>query len=236
MKSIMIAAGVLCLFAVGSIAQDRPERRVIEVSGSAERLVTPDTFTFKITLVERVENRQKVSIEQQEEALRRELGNIGIDGKELTVFDLTSTYVRQRRLRDTLATKDYRLKLREIDRIARLQDIADRLNISKLDLIDTEHSEITQIRRQVKMDAMRAAKDKAEYLLGAIGERAGKAVWINEVSEEVSGGLRPSSFSSNLLSNTVSGLQRGVVTSDSNELSFTPFKIRYVMQAKFEIE
>ena len=150
---------------------------MIEVSGSAERWITPDEFTFKITLFERMVNKQKLTMEQQETDLRKELLALGVDvAKDLSVFDLTSTYFRQKKVRDVLSSKDYRLKLRDLNKIAKLQDLADRLNVSKLDLIDTEHSEITKLRRETKMDAMKAARDKADYLLGSIGQRAGKPI------------------------------------------------------------
>lgn len=217
------------------MSQEKPERRVIEVSGSAERLVTPDTFTFKITLAERIDNKQKITIETQEAQLRTELEAIGVNAaKDLTVFDIAATYIRQKKVRDTLAVKDYRLKLRDINKIAGLQDLADRLNVSKLDLIDTEHSQMAEIRREVKIDAMRAAKTKAEYLLGAIGERAGKPVWVKEVEDEIQ--LRP--VSSNFATSNIVRISAGVLSnaSEPSELNFTPFKVRYVIQAKFEIE
>ncbi|MEP6849435.1 MAG: SIMPL domain-containing protein, partial [Acidobacteriota bacterium] len=174
MNRVVAAVVIGSALVVASFAQEKVDRRTIEVTGSAERLITPDIFTFKITLSERVENKQKVTIEQQESSLRRELTQAGIDvSKELTVFDLSSTYIRQKRMKDTLATKDYRLKLTDPAKIAMLQDIADRLNISKLDLIDTDISDITRHRREVKIEAIQAAKTKADYLLTAIGEKVG---------------------------------------------------------------
>ncbi|MBX3300057.1 MAG: SIMPL domain-containing protein [Acidobacteria bacterium] len=235
MKRLLLFSAFLCLFSAAAMSQEKPERRVIEVSGSAERLVTPDTFTFKITLAERIDNKQKITIETQEAQLRTELEAIGVNAaKDLTVFDIAATYIRQKKVRDTLAVKDYRLKLRDINKIAGLQDLADRLNVSKLDLIDTEHSQMAEIRREVKIDAMRAAKTKAEYLLGAIGERAGKPVWVKEVEDEIQ--LRP--VSSNFATSNIVRISAGVLSnaSEPSELNFTPFKVRYVIQAKFEIE
>jgi len=184
MKRFITLLGFVCLLAIAVIAQSQPERRVIEVSGSAERYVTPDTFTFKITLFERIENKQKITIEQQENALRAELTSLGVDvGKDLSVYDISSTYFRQKKVRDVLGTKDYRLIIRDLNKIAQLQELADRLNIAKLDLIDSENSEMTRHRREVKIEAIKAAKAKAEYLLTAIGERLGKAVSIKEEAE-----------------------------------------------------
>ena len=232
-----IATILLCVLAlvIFGQAQEKPQSRVIEVSGSAERLITPDVFTFKITLTERIENKQKITIEQQEAALRSELSKLGVDvAKDLSIFDISSSYFRQRKVRDVLGTKDYRLKLRDLNKIALLQDLADRLNVSRLDLIDTESSEITRFRQETKIDAIKAAKAKAEYLLEAIGERAGKAVFVQEEAEETP---RPASFgyTANITSNVVS---RGLVSGDDksdDSLSFSQIKLRFVIVARFEI-
>jgi len=154
MKTVTIALLFISALTVTFYAQEKTDRRIIEVSGSAERLITPDEFTFKITLNERIENKQKITIEQQEASLRDELSKLGIDvAKDLTIFDISSTYLRQKKVKDVLGTKDYRLKLRDLKKIAQLQDLADRLNVGKLDLIDTESSEITRHRRETKIEA-----------------------------------------------------------------------------------
>lgn len=238
MKRILSVAVLTVACFVGCLAQAQPEtRRVIEVSGSAETLITPDTFTFKVTVVERLEKKEKLTIEQQETSLRAELTKIGIDPtKDLSVFDISSNYIPRKRVRDTLGTKDYRLKVRDVNKIAPLIEVVDRLNIAKLDLLDTEHSEITRLRRETKMEAIKAAKDKAEYLLGAINQRAGKPVLIQEVADEAPG-YRLANVNSN--SNiAVRGLTSGIMGSvdDDDALSFTQIRLRYVINAKFEIE
>ena len=236
MKRLIALLGFVCLFAVAGIAQSQPERRVIEVSGSAERYVTPDTFTFKITLFERMENKQKITIEQQESALRAELTRLGVDvAKDLSVYDISSTYFRQKKVKDVLGTKDYRLMIRDLNKIAQLQELADRLNIAKLDLIDSENSEMTRHRREVKIEAIKAAKAKAEYLLAAIGERLGKAVSIKEEAEATGYSTSNTFSNSNAAANFRSNDRQSSSSSDES-LTFTAEKIRFVIVARFEIE
>ena len=235
MKTLFAALGILCAFALNLSAQKTEhEPRVIEISASAERWVTPDEFTFKITLLERIQNKQKITIEEQESALRNELTALGVDvAKDLSIYDISSAYFRQKKIKDVLSSNDYRLKLRDLAKIARLQEIADRLNVARLDLIDSEHSEITRLRRETKMDAMRAAKDKADYLLGSIGQRAGKPVYIKEEPDETP---RYQYSNSNISSNTISsGVINGADKSEDS-LSFSQIRLRYVIVAKFEIE
>jgi len=227
----------LVLFSLTAVfAQTNPEKRVIEVTGSAETMITPNEFTFKITLFERIENKQKLTIEMQEAKLKEELTNLGVDvQKDLTIFDLTSVYISRKKTKDTLGSKDYRLKLRDLAKIEKLQEIADRLNISSLDLIESTHSELTTFRKETKMEAIRAAKAKAEYMLGAIGEKVGKAVFIQEVPEE----NEPRPFGYTNLAVNSNATSNGITANSQDStstLTFSKIKLRYAVVARFEIE
>jgi uncharacterized protein YggE len=183
-----------------------------------------------------MEKKEKLTIETQEASLRSELSRIRLDpAKDLSVYDISSRYIPQKKVRDVLGSKDYSLKVRDISKIAPLIELIDRLNISKLDLIDTTHTELTRFRRETKMEAIKAAKEKATYLLGAIGERAGKPVFVKEVEEDTAV-FRTGSLSSN--NNVAFNYQsRSNTTSDSDsDLSFEQIKLRFVILAKFEIE
>jgi len=230
MKKLLSFAAVVYLFCTAATAQTQPERRAIEVSGSATQMITPNEFTFKITLAERMENKKKITIEDQEANLRTELSRLGVDVvKDLSVYDLSSQYIRQRKLKDVLGTKDYRLKIMDLNKIAQLQDLADRINISRLDLIDTDHTELTRFRKETKMEAIKAAKLKAEYLLAAIGHKVGAAVYIKEVEEEAT------RYRANITSNSNNYVTE-ISSSRETGLSFTPIEMRFVIIAKFEIE
>lgn len=238
MKTVLRSLATLACLAMSFHAQTlTSEPRVIEVSGSAERWITPDEFTFKIILLERMENKQKITIEQQEAALRRELTTLGIDvEKDLSVYDIASAYIRQKKVKDVLSLKDYQLKLRDPNKIARLQDLADRLNVHRLELEKSEHSEITRLRRETKMDAMKAAKEKADYLMASIGQRAGKPFYVREEPDETP---RYQLAGSNAVSNTYSNISsesRGRADNSDDALSFSQIRLRYVIVAKFEIE
>jgi uncharacterized protein YggE len=204
--------------------------RGIEVTGTAERMVVPDELTFRITLVERMGPRGKITLEQQEAQLRTELEKIGIDlAKDLSIYDISARYVRQRRLKDTLARQDYRLMVRDLNKVAPLQEAADRINVSGLDLVLAENSRIIEIRRELRIEAIKAARAKAEYLLTAIGGRVGNAIFVKEMDDDsrvynVSGYLNYSS--ANTMANTAY----------DRPLSFAPDKVRAVILARFEIQ
>ena len=50
-------------------------------------------------------------------------------------------------------------------------------------IVSANHSKMTEYRRQLKISAVKAAKDKGLYLTDAIGEKFGEAITINEPDE-----------------------------------------------------
>ena len=67
------------------------EQNYIEVSGRAEKELSPDEIYLDITITEK-DNRGKVSIERQEKSLFKRLASIGIDlTKDLQISDISSS-------------------------------------------------------------------------------------------------------------------------------------------------
>lgn len=229
MKTIITTVILLLVLTLSLFGQNIVDAlRGIEVTGTAERMVIPDELTFRITLVERMGTRDKVTIEQQEAQLRTELEKIGVDiAKDLSIYDISARYVRQRRLRDTLARQDYRLVIRDLNKVAPLQDVADRINVSSLDLVVAENSRIDEIRRELRIEAIKAAKAKAEYLMSAIGGKVGSAIFVKELDESVR--TSPNYY---YPANAMSAAN----TSYTQPLSFAPEKVRMVILARFEIQ
>lgn len=183
MKTILGTLAILSILTVTLFGQEIADAiRGIEVVGTAERMVVPDELTFRITLTERGAGRSKVTIEQQEASLRTELEKIGVDvAKDLSIYDISARYVRRRRASDLQATQDYRLVIRDLTKVAPLQDLADRINVSRLDLVIATNSHIEDIRRELRIEAIKAARAKAEYIMSAIAGHVGSAIFVKEV-------------------------------------------------------
>jgi len=86
------------------------------------------------------------------------------------------------------------------------------------------------------MEAMKAAKEKAAYLLGAIHEKVGKPVFVKEIEED-GPAFRAGLLSSNSnISANVLRYGSGSTADTDSDLSFSQIKLRFVILAKFEIE
>jgi len=229
MKTIFATLAILSILTVTLFGQDIANAlRGIEVVGTAERMVVPDELTFRITLTERGTGRSKITIEQQEAGLRTELEKIGIDvAKDLSIYDVSARYFRYRRTRDVLATQNYRLVIRDLEKVAKLQEIADKLNVSSLDLVLAENAHIEDIRQELRIEAIRNAKAKAEALMQAIGGRVGNATYVKEVVPEAPRYFEsPYAYAANAASNSPL----------TQPLSFAPQKEKMTILARFEIK
>lgn len=210
--------------------------RTIDVTGTAEMLIVPNEFTFKITLRERFENKEKITIEKQEEALKKELSAIGVDvQKELTIADISSIYTSQKRKKDVIGSKDYQLKINDLSKIEKLQQIADKLDVGQLDLTEATHSDLAKFRKETKMAAIRAAKVKAEYMLEAIGDKLGKTIRVQEVIDygeyqTYNSRMQTGIISSNTSFNMQDELKSGEI------LGFSKIKLKYNVAVTFEIK
>ena len=94
---------------------------------------------------------------------------------------------------------------------------------------------ITEYRRQVKVEAMVAAKEKASALLEAIGQKAGKVIEVIEMPESANANYWYNPYSAqNLTSNCVVS-QPSSGYSEGGESYVPSIKLRFEIKAKFEI-
>lgn len=220
-------------------AQNEPTNlttHFIEVTGVAETLVTPNEFTFQITLVERFENKEKITIESQEKRLKEQLNNLGINVQiDLTISNISAILTGQKRKKDVIGTQEYHLKVRELNKIEKINQIIDELNIHKFDLIDVTHSDLNKFRKETKMEAIKAAKSKATYMLEAIGEKVGKPIFIQEVIDYTDYQSYIQQMQNGYISNR-SSIEMQEQLKSGEVLSFSKIKLKYNILARFEIK
>lgn len=191
MIRINIILGIsLLLFTTFSFAQSTPaksgETSYIDVTGTAEKEVIPDEIFINITLAERYINKDKLTIEVQEVNLKQALKSIGIDLKDLYVSDINADFVKIRRQKkDVLTKKDYTLKVSNAGTIAKVFAELDKLDITDAYISKVHHSKIDSLKKEVRIMAIKAAKQKADYLLEALGEQTGKVLVVTDSPDPV---------------------------------------------------
>lgn len=188
MKTLFTGA-LFTLLTFASIAQDDyKDVANIEVTGTARLDIMPDEIFVSITLRERTEGKDKISVEEQEKQMKVGLQSVGISLDDLTLSDSESDYVRiSWRKQEVISIKRYNLKLGTAEQVSAVFEKLDELKIQDAYISKTEHSDIVALKRQLRVDAIKAAKEKADYLLTAIGEETGHALEIRENTPEYRG-------------------------------------------------
>ena len=234
--SFLLVMVIISMIATGQQIPTPEEKPNIEVTGSAEMEVVPDEIYVSIVLREKNKNNDKWKIETQEDNLMKKLTENGFDIKNLSLSgadgDLQYQVFRKNRV---ITEKKLQMKVQNAGEVNKLFQILDELEIEDAGISKTSHSEIEKFRKEIKIEAMKAAKDKADYLLTAIGEQTGKPLVIREQVY--------TTYPSNVYSNVA---LRGASTQGyearfnakgfENEVAFTKIKIRYEIFAKFGIK
>lgn len=231
---------VVVIISMTAIAQQpiptQEEKPNIEVTGSAEMEVVPDEIYISIVLREKNKNNDKWKIETQEDNLIQKLKETGFDIKNLSLSgadgDLQYRVFRKNRV---LTEKRLLMKVKDAGEVNKLFQILDELEIEDAGISKTSHSQIEKFRKEIKIEAMKAATDKADYLLTAIGEQTGKPLMIREQDYT----FNTENIYGSRASNQV--VLRGISNSYTpkgfeNEIAFTKIKIRYEIFAKFGIK
>jgi len=206
------------------------EKPYIEVNGVAKMEIVPDQIYVNIVVKERSESRGKTDIERLENDMKGALKRAGIDIKNLSLLDAESGFTKiTRKKQDVLTSKTYQLVVSDAATLSKVVDELGKIDIQDLDITKVSHSNIENLRKEVRVQAMKAAKDKADYMLEAIGEKTGAPTLVVEnawMEEAPRGGLRYKE--ANILMSVDSNSQ-------DEELSFSKITLQASVQVRFAI-
>lgn len=229
---LLLLLAVLPAFAWCQYMEREKEIPAIEVVGTSEMEVVPDEIFISFTLKERFEGKNKIEIESQEKELKKRLLKLNIDLNDLQLSDATSDFIKiKRKKEDVIASKDYILKVKTTGEIAKVFDMLDDIDAFDADIQRVDHSEIEKFKNEVKLMAIKAAKQKATNLLTAIGETIDKPLLIQEREMyEEQPFLRKNMAMANVVMEDASG------EAPMPEIGFQKIKLKYSVFARFAIK
>src|SRR5688572_5758461 len=203
------------------------DRRYITVTGSAEVNVQPDEIELDITLKEYGDDPFRTALNSIENQFFAILRKHDIP-EEKVIFDNANYYWYYwwRYRNDSYKEKRYCLKLdKSTDFLALVKDLNIK-GVSKIDIGSTTNAQLQELRKEVKIMAVQAAKDKATYLLESIGEKPGRVLAVEEVSDYGYNNYSMSKQSNMVAQTTPSGEEIE---------NLATIKLRFEIKAKFEI-
>ncbi len=220
-------------------------RNYIEVTGSSETEIVPDEIYITIILKERFEGKDKITIEKQEALLKQALTDLGIPLADLSLSDANADYRKVKMSKkDLIATKSYLLKVLNVASLDKIYKKLDEQNAEDAFVSKLNHTKLQEFAKENRMKAIKAAKDKVDYLLSAVGQQAGKPLVIDEVENTIynkpgGGNTNPYYYRNNRMSNAIQTVTSygddGFVGDGNNDISFTKIKIKASYFVKYEI-
>ena len=178
------------LFATLSVVQAQTQSEnsasapYIESTGTAELMVVPDQIFLRISLQERYQNKVKITVEAQETQLKAAILSLGIPIEKLSLADANADYVKIRRnQKDVLTRKDYQLVLPDAEILGNVLEALDKMEVADAFINSVSHSKLDSLQKTIRIKAIQAAKEKADYLLNAIGEQTGKPLIVKVIND-----------------------------------------------------
>ncbi len=164
-----------------------PVQPFIEVIGDAAIEIIPDEIYVDVTIREKYQKNNKISIEEQEAKLMQALQASGIDQKNIVSATNNAVYIdRMKKMGEVFAGKDFVIKANNTNAVANLFMQLDKLKINEVKIAYTTHSRVDSIIQAVKTMALRTADTKVQYLLDAVGAKKGNVIEISEMPYRVS--------------------------------------------------
>ena len=251
MKNIIIIANIF-LFAVTVNAQQvqpvltsNPFPKTIKVNGSAEMEMVPDEIYVNITLREyQKRGETKKDIETIKTTFLENCKAIGMPDSVISIFSFTGynnyySFKKRKKDPDMQSSITYQLKFKSSELMDKLVEKLDDEATQNFIIANTSHSKMTEFRRQLKIKAMQAAKDKGIYLTEAIGEKLGEAITVIEPDESTNnltfanGLVYYNSFSQANQSFRDKNNKEGET---EQEIDFKKIKLRYEVSVVFALK
>ena len=231
MKKMMLLATAFVLVALSVSAQQAETfPSYIEVNGVAEKEIAPNEIYLSITINER-DSKGKISIDEQQRDMVAVLKKLGVKpAEQLKMLDLTSSYFKRG---NALAKAQYELKLSSATEVARVWRALDELGISQVTVQKVSHTDIETLKKEVRADAMRAARDNARALAEAIDQKAGKCFWIADYSSPVKTTYAVANMKARGVMEESASFDAMV---EEEGLEFQTINLQHRVQAKFVLE
>lgn len=234
MKRLFIIA-LLSSITFSTIAQTVDTRRKVEVTGTSETEVTPDIIYVGISLKEYYKDnnsKKKVEIEDLERQLQTAVLNAGVPKENFTINNISSyNYsLEKKKNPEFLARKQYRIKVTDLTKFNQILSAVDSKGIEYTNIESYDYSKIESLKRELKIKALQAAKDKASYLAEAVNDKVGDALEIQEINNEY---YPQPMYRANVMLESKMASADAVAMPD---VDFKKIKLSYQMRAVFELK
>lgn len=205
----------------------------IDVNGKAELLIDPDQIYLSITFKDREKGRDINTVENQIEILKKELKRINISLSNLTLANSDADYIHVKyRTSAVQKVATFQLILKNAQEVSNTFKMLDSIDVENAFISKVTHSKIEELNKEVRINAIKAAKEKATYLLTAIDAKIGSPLQVNEVDQN-NNYYRSSNFS--LKNNAIQNYSQNIESLEGNQIGFKKIRLTAEVFVKFSI-
>lgn len=231
----------LLFLSLQSFAQTETETAYIEVTGTATQKVIPDEIYLAFRFNELQNDKNSRDLDSQEKELREALVELGIGPENLSLTS-SNNHLRSSgwfREDETVFYRSYELLVHDAEAVKAVMIKLGEFHVAYAHISRVDHSRLPEIRKEVRIQAIKAAKEKAEYLLAAVNAKIEMPLIISEVDTDgILGGLPSQYGNSNIRGsrgNETVYFIDGVQTASMPNLEFNPIEISCSIYVKFSI-
>ena len=238
MKKITLLLALIG-YAIATAAQDKMEKeptKKIEVTGFAEMEVVPDELYFSISLKEYFKEeknqKDKITIDILEKQLIASVAKAGLPKENLSSGNVSGykNWYGKKKPQLFLEGKQYILKLSNLYKTDAILADVDEKGVEYVNISRVEHSKIKDLRKEIKIKALQAAKEKATYLVESINEKLGDVLQIEELDDQY---YQPQPM---MMANVRMAKMADAAPMDDSSLEYQKIKLSYKMKAVFRIK
>jgi uncharacterized protein YggE len=248
-RSILLIACIAFVCTAMTQQLPNPYPKTITVSGSAEMEIVPDEIFVNIEVREyQKRGESKKDIETLKMQFFEACKSAGIHDSLVSIVSYSgyNDYYHwkrnKKRENDLQAAVTYQVKFKSSKSMDELVDKLDDESTNAFLIVNTSHTKMTEFRRQLKIQAIKAAKAKGLYLTEAIDEKLGEAITITEPGE---GGISVNGFymdNARISNNEYSQFNaryeavRDATDEAAQEIDFKKIKLRFEVSVVFALK
>ena len=219
-----------------------PFPKTISVNGSAEMDVIPDEIYVQVDLREyKKRGEEKTELEKIKNDFLASCKAVGIADSNIAVasydgYNMANLWRRRKKDPELLSSIAYQIKFNNTKLIDDLVNRLDDEATNNFRIIKTSHSKITEYRKQLKIMAVKAAKEKATYLSESVNEQVGSAITITEPQEYADSDVQAGRYKSNIALSEKSKLDYDAYGINDYGVDYRKIKIRYEVKVLYALK
>ncbi len=220
---------ILCSH-LGAQVQEPP---YIEVQARAEKEVVPDQIYVMIALFEIQDGRKSIKLAEQESKLKSIVKSLGLPLSNLSLYNAQANYgnINMWGKKEVIDRKYYSLKVSNAETIGKLYEELNKIYINEAYIYKSEYSQKDSLLQDLRIEAMRKAKNQANVMTRAIGSKVGKPLIIREQQE-----YYPVAYENAMMTKGLYETDDAVSSNMSESMEYKPLKISLSVYVKFGLD